>query len=210
MSVYGLLNGIEDRYIAAQLVNSYKINLCSESGNSSTEEKEKFSQAVDLKLATSKDSAKKLSEVWQNVNELSETVTSLDEKSKDLEELLKKTHRFVKSYNAVLESMKEVSSLSLKREAQRLVEDTKKNAGNFAKIGISITNSGALEMDKNKFLSSKEDAVKSVFQETDTEQMEKNASVVKEDAKREMLKANTYNKTGAYSGNNSYALCIDL
>lgn len=95
--------------------------------------------------------------------------SSQKNESENLEELLKKTRRYVKNYNAVLDRTKEVSTLSMKREAQRLVNDTKANAGSFAKLGISITNSGGLEMDEKK------------------------------EAKQETEKANTYNKAGSYN-----------
>lgn len=163
-------------------------------------------QSVESKIATSKDSAKKLSEVWKKATDLSDKVTDLSEDSEDLEELLEKTRRFVKSYNAVLESVKEVSSLSLKREAQKLVEDTKANAGSFAKIGISITNSGSLEMDKKEFKKADTDTIKDLFTSESAEQLGEKAVTVKETSKREMLKANTYNRAGAYSFNYNHAV----
>ena len=106
-----------------------------------------------------------------------------EEESKDLEQLLEKTYRFVKNYNAVLDDVKEVSTLSMKREAQRLVEDTKKNAGSFAKIGISITNSGVLQMAEKK-----------------------------EEAKKEALKVSAYNKLGEYNKNynNAYNSLVEF
>ncbi len=106
-----------------------------------------------------------------------------EEESKDLEQLLEKTYRFVKNYNAVLDDVKEVSTLSMKREAQRLVEDTKKNAGSFAKIGISITNSGVLQMAEKK-----------------------------EEAKKEALKVSAYNKLGEYNKNynNAYNSLVEV
>lgn len=106
-----------------------------------------------------------------------------EEESKDLEQLLEKTYRLVKNYNAVLDDVKEVSTLSMKREAQRLVEDTKKNAGSFAKIGISITNSGVLQMAEKK-----------------------------EEAKKEALKVSAYNKLGEYNKNynNAYNSLVEV
>ena len=106
-----------------------------------------------------------------------------EEESKDLEQLLEKTYRFVKNYNAVLDDVKEVSTLSMKREAQRLVEDTKKHAGSFAKIGISITNSGVLQMAEKK-----------------------------EEAKKEALKVSAYNKLGEYNKNynNAYNSLVEV
>lgn len=106
-----------------------------------------------------------------------------EEESKDLEQLLEKTYRLVKNYNAVLDDVREVSTLSMKREAQRLVEDTKKNAGSFAKIGISITNSGVLQMAEKK-----------------------------EEAKKEALKVSAYNKLGEYNKNynNAYNSLVEV
>ena len=106
-----------------------------------------------------------------------------EEESKDLEQLLEKTYRLVKNYNAVLDDVKEVSTLSMKREAQRLVEDTKKNAGSFAKIGISITNSGVLQMAEKK-----------------------------EEAKKEALKVSANNKLGEYNKNynNAYNSLVEV
>ena len=106
-----------------------------------------------------------------------------EEESEDLEQLLEKTYRLVKNYNAVLDDVKEVSTLSMKREAQRLVEDTKKNAGSFAKIGISITNSGVLQMAEKK-----------------------------EEAKKEALKVSAYNKLGEYNKNynNAYNSLVEV
>lgn len=205
MSIYGATGMAVDSITAMQMnTNLYQKEYLFQVKLDLGEENEK--QSEESKIATSKDSAKKLSEVCQKATDLGNKVTELGEESKDLEELLEKTHRFVKSYNAVLESVKEVSSLSLKREAQRLVEDTKANAGSFAKIGISITNSGALEMDKKEFKKADKVSIKDLFTGESAEQLGEKAVTVKETSKREMLKANTYDRTGAYSFNYNYSV----
>lgn len=230
MSVYGVTGATAGNRITTQMISSYTVNMYYNNKESFTLHSEKSQEGNQQpreaffpdhdqqsreavlsereQLTISKNSAKKLSEIWHNANDLSKKAASFDEESEDLEELLKKTHRFVKSYNAVLDSVKEVSSLSLKREAQRLVEDTKANAGSFAKIGISITNSGALEMDEDKFRKTKTDMVKSLLGEIEkyTGKVDEKVTSVKEAVKQELTKSNTYNKSGVYNRNYHYAV----
>ena len=73
------------------------------------------------------------------------------------------------------------------------------------KVGITIGEDNKLSIDEDKFKSADVSRIKSLFNDSPSfaKSIASQASFVDYAANRESLKANTYNKTGAYSNNYS-------
>lgn len=187
----------------------------------------KVNSIVGDTTATSKDSAKKLTNLQEDSDNLKEAADALyttgkesvfkekdikqedgtTKKGYDVEEIYKKVNKFVEAYNELVESSEDVSSDSVAKAMKNLNGTVDANARLLAKIGISIKSDGTLELDKDTFKASDMNRVKDVFNGTGSfgYQISARASIVDFTAQREATKANTYNQYGTYTNNYNYS-----
>lgn len=216
------MNFISD-YNAIKNGSYYKLMKAYYGGNS------KIDSIVSSKSSTStaKDSAKKLTAVEQNAEDLKNSADALSATGKkdlfkqksveqedgttkmeyDTDAIYNAVSRFVKNYNDMLESGDNVSSDSLDKAISNLMNTTKSNARNLARAGISVGANGKLSVDEATFKKGDMAAVKNLFQGTGSYgyQVSARASMIDYTAEREAAKANTYNRYGSYSNNYNYS-----
>lgn len=182
---------------------------------------------VNDNTATSKDSAKKLTSLQDDVDSLKKAIGEVNttgkdsvfnekdikqedgttKKGYDVEAIYKKVNKFVETYNDLLDSSKDVSSNSLDNSIKNLKNTMNANTKLLAKIGIEVKSDGKLSLDENTFKESNMSRVKEVFNSVGSlgYQISNRVSRVDYAIQREASKANTYNQYGTYSNNYNYS-----
>lgn len=177
--------------------------------------------------ATSKESAKKLTAIESDADDLKEVADELynggtksvfkqtdikqedgtTKKGYDVDAIYKKVSQFVDSYNDMLDSGDEVESESLERAMKNLQTVTGANERKLLDIGITVKGDGTLDLDEETFRKADMGNVKALFNGTGSYgyQVSARASMIDYAAQREASKANTYNKYGSYSNNYNYS-----
>lgn len=181
----------------------------------------------DSSTAISKDSAKKLTNVQDNADDLKEAADELyktgsksifkqvdikqedgtTRKDYDTEAIYKKVSQFVDRYNGLLDSAEDVDSESVNRAVKNMKTSTSANGKLLGSVGISIKSDGSLKLDEAAFKAADMGKVKELFNGTGSYgyQISARASMADYAAQREAAKANTYNKYGNYSNNYNYS-----
>lgn len=182
------------------------------------------SSKVNTSTSTAKDTSKKLASVESTAQDLSKTANQLLDKGTasvfnkvsktdengnvtngyDSDAIYKKVSAFVDSYNSLIKATASTGSENIAKSATDLVNMTDKNKDLLNSAGITINEKDhTLSISKDKFNSADMSSVKSMFNSTGSYgyQVSAKASMIRYYAQNEILKANTYSKTGGYSYN---------
>lgn len=173
--------------------------------------------------ATSKDEAKKLTKIQESADDLKDAANKLTNVGKDSvfkkvtkenedgtavtdydkDAIYKSVNSFVESYNSLLKETEEAESGSIVRTMENLMRSTVANEKVLSKIGISINSDGSLKLDKDSFMASDMETVKSIFNGSGSYgyNVSAKAAMVDSQAANEAARANTYGKNGAYNYN---------
>lgn len=114
--------------------------------------------------------SKEMTEVKKYTDQLSKSAKSLLEQgNKSLyregkeKECLDTVRQFVKSYNGLVESANDTTEGNISGKVSSMVSNTRSYADDLEKIGISVTDSGALKIDETKFKDADMQEVKNLF-----------------------------------------------
>ena len=197
--------------------------------NTSTSSTEKEDNSSKLSTSLSKDSAKTLSEINKAAGKVKESADALTSTGKesvfngkevttenedgttttstqyDMDAIYNAVSGFVKDYNSLVDSVNKSDSANVLKAGQNMTNITSLYSKTFEKVGITIGEDNKLSIDEDKFKSADVSRIKSLFNDSPSfaKSIASQASFVDYAANRESLKANTYNKTGAYSNNYS-------
>ena len=189
-----------------------------------TEGNENIKQAVSS-TSTSKDSAKKLSSIESNSDDLKEAAdallakgsksvfektSSVDENGKwtekyDTEAIYKAVKKFAASYNDLVDATEDTKTSNIENAAKRMNNLTKANEKLLADVGITVDEDDKLVVDEEKLKKADMTTVKSLFNTTGGYgyQAAAQASMIHYYAESEASKANTYGSNGTYTYNYS-------
>lgn len=116
------------------------------------------------------------------------------------DEVYKAVNNYVKDYNSLVDSAKDVSSQSVYSRVSAIQSSSTVNAKDLAKIGISANDDGKLVLDKEKLASAGLKDVQSLFATRGSYGASVNlsAGMAASNAKYEASKTSLYNANGAY------------
>ncbi len=123
----------------------------------------------------------------------------------DMDAIYNAVSGFVKDYNSLVDSVNKSDSANVLKAGKNMTNITSLYSKTLEKVGITIGEDNKLSIDEDKFKSADVSRIKSLFNDSPSfaKSIASQASFVDYAANRESLKANTYNKTGAYSNNYS-------
>ncbi len=126
-------------------------------------------------------------------------------KGYDMDAIYNAVSTFVKDYNAVLGTYKDINSTSLSGKINNLAGTAKANSKILSKVGITVNGDSSLSIDKDTFLSANASTIKDLFNGNNSisYRISAQASLINFAAQNEASKSNTYNFAGNYSNNYS-------
>ena len=126
-------------------------------------------------------------------------------KGYDMDAIYKAVSTFVKDYNAVIGTAKDINSTSLSGKLNNLAGTGKANSKMLSKVGITVNSDSTLSIDKESFLGANTSTIKSLFNGNSSfsYRVSAQASLINFSAQNEASKSNTYNTAGSYSNNYS-------
>ena len=126
-------------------------------------------------------------------------------KGYDMDAIYNAVSTFVKDYNAVMGTSKDINSTTLSGKLNNLAGTAKANSKILAKIGITVNGDSTLSLDKDTFLGANTSTIKDLFNgnHSFSYRVSAQASLINFAAQNEASKSNTYNYAGGYSNNYS-------
>lgn len=105
---------------------------------------------------------------------------------------------FVKNYNSVLSAADAVGNTTINNRVASMEKDTKTNQDLLKELGITINANNTLSIDKDTFMKADMKKVKDLFSSSYVDQVAVSASLIRDNAHYEQLRANTYTDSGSF------------
>jgi len=159
--------------------------------------------------ATGADDAKTIEKVKSAADELSKASDDLrgeKQYSKDnIDELYKKVSAYVDAYNDTIDVADDSNTSGVLSAGSKMTKTTASNQNLLSKVGISIGSDNKLSIDKEKFMESDVNTMKTLFAGAGSYgyQTKLQATMMKSSEEAEAKKTATYNSDGTYGRNYS-------
>lgn len=157
-------------------------------------------KAIPLHIGMAEDSPENLSALGKALTLMCDTIANFKE-NVDVK-------HFVELYNETHESASMLSSKSIKAEVAKFFVISNLFQNRLEQIGITMDTKGNLLFQNQLFTETEENLAEKLFHNhlDYGYQINSQALIIGHMLRRELLKANTYNLSGAYSNNYSYAI----